>query len=150
MKSLYRYAGAALLVIGCLGGVPLAQAASVEETIAARQANFKRMDDLMDQIKAVIASGRPASEASEAAKEVAERGRRIAGYFPDGTQSGGKTKARAEIWSNPAGFETAATGFVTQADRLASLAGGSQTALADQFKQTAAACGACHRNFRAR
>ena len=71
--------------------------------------------------------------------------------FPDGTQTGRNTKAKAEIWSDRAGFEKAAANFYQAAEKLETLAEADDKAgFAEQFKVTAGACGACHRAYRER
>ena len=55
------------------------------------------------------------------------------------------------MWSNHAVFEQRAAGLATEAAKLSTVAAsGDKAAFADQYKVTGAACGACHRDFRAR
>ena len=62
-----------------------------------------------------------------------------------------KTAALPAIWTDRAGFETAAANLGVQADKLVQvIKAGDKAAVATQFGATSASCGACHRNFRAR
>ena len=87
----------------------------------------------------------------DAAKGLAAWGRVIPGMFPDGTQAGHDTHALPAVWTDRAGFEKAAETFWTQADKLAVLAEANDKAgFAAQYTATTQACGACHRNYRAK
>jgi cytochrome c556 len=71
--------------------------------------------------------------------------------FPTGTDTGGNTKALPAVWSDRAGFEKADANFVEAAQKLADLAkAGDADAFAAQVKVVGEACGACHKDYRAK
>lgn len=69
--------------------------------------------------------------------------------FGDGTQKGGRTKANAEIWSQPDKFKAAAQ---KMQDEVGKLNAAAKTGSIDQVKAAAGAvgqsCKACHDDFR--
>ncbi len=150
MKALVIY-GVALAV--SLTG--LAKAADVtlpsDQVIAARQAGFDLQQGVAAAMKAGVASGADVKQYVDGAKGIASWGKVIPAMFPAGTESGHDTKAKPEIWSDKAGFQKAADNLVTQADKLVTLAdAGDKDGFAAQFKETAAACGACHKQYKNR
>lgn len=59
------------------------------------------------------------------------------------------TRAKPEIWSDPAGFETAAMGLETAAAAMVTAAGTDLDALRGAMQGLGAACSACHKAYRA-
>jgi cytochrome c556 len=146
MKRVTFFA-AALLMLGSVPGF----AATPDEIIATRQANQKRVGDITTAMKKAIEAGAPASSQVDAATELSDRTHRLRGYFPAGTETGGNTKARPEIWTDRAGFEKAATNYEEAFDKLLVIAKSGDTAAFNaQFAAAGGTCGACHRNYRAR
>lgn len=143
---------AAVFLMAAMPFVPSSSvAATPEEIITMRQANQKRVGDLTTGIKKALEGGATAESQADAAKELAQRAHLIKGYFPPGTETGGNTKARPEIWSNRAGFDAAADAYTEAFDKLVVLAqAGDTPGFSAQFATAGATCGACHRNFRAR
>jgi cytochrome c556 len=126
-------------------------AATPDEIIATRQANQKRVGDLVTAMKKAVEGGAPASSQVEAATELADRAHRLKGYFPEGTETGGNTKAKAEIWSDRAGFNKVSESYEEAFDKLLVLAkAGDTSGFNAQFATAGGTCGACHRTYRAR
>ena len=153
MRSLFAMCGA-LLVTGA-AGLAWAQGAAVsvpaDTIIAARQAGFDLQAGNVGGMKAAIDAGTDVKGLRDAAKGLSAWGHVIPSMFPDGTQAGHDTHALPAVWTDRAGFEKAAENFWTQADKLAVLAEANDKAgFAAQYTATTQACGACHRNFRAR
>lgn len=148
------FASRLLLPVLVLAGAAFAStgfAATPEETISLRQANQKRVGELNTSIKKALASGATAASQLGAVKEIDDRARLIKGYFPAGTETGGNTKARPDIWTNRVGFDAAADAYVAAFDRLVVLAqAGDDAGFTAQFATAGATCGACHRVFRSR
>lgn len=98
------------------------------------------------------------TQAADSGAELSTQAERVAiltrlaadlpGFFPAG--SGGEaTEARPEIWSDPAGFQSAIARFDAGARALASAAAaGDRTAFVSALTETRAACGACHDAYR--
>ena len=130
---------------------------SVEDQIKARQSAYTFMGWNMGQIRAQVIDGDVEFNADQvrawatAIAATANSGM-SAMYGPDTLEGTGWKPTRLE----PAFFEDMertgeiATNFVQQANALAEAAeSGDPDAIAAQFRQTADACGACHRPFRA-
>ncbi len=122
-----------------------------DDVIAARQAGFDLQQGVFAEMKAVVDAGGPVKPLTDGAKGLSSWGHIIPSMFPDGTQTGRNTKAKAEIWSDRAGFEKASANFYAEAEKLQKTAeADDKDAFAAQFKATGAACGACHRAYRER
>lgn len=153
MRKLLGFGAAALLAAGL--GTAWAQGAAVQvpadAIIAARQAGFDLQAGNVTGMKAAIDAGTDVKGFKDAAKALSNWGHAIPGMFPDGTQTGHDTHALPAVWSDRAGFEKAAENFWTQADKLSALAeANDKPGFAAQYTATTQACGACHRNYRAR
>jgi cytochrome c556 len=149
MKRPVLIAASLLIACSALLTWPAASAAP-DEIIAARRANQKRVSDLTKVIGGAVKQNAAAATMVEQVKEITERTKLIKGYFPDGTQTG-DTKAKAEIWTDRAGFNAAADSYIAEFDKLLVLAQAGDTAgFAPQFETATATCGACHRKYRER
>ncbi len=151
--------GAALLLVGGArmggAGLALAQGAAVsvpaDTIIAARKAAFDLQAGTVTGMKADIDAGNDVKGFKDAAGALSAWGHSIPAMFPDGTQTGHETHALPAVWSDRAGFQKAAENFWTQADKLAVLADADdKPGFAAQYTLTTQACGACHRNYRAK
>ncbi len=144
--------GSVALAVAAAGLAHAAElAAKPDDIIAGRQAAFDLQQGVFAAMKGTIDAGGSVKPLSDGAKALASWGAAIPGMFPVGTESGHNTKAKAEIWSDAAGFQKAAADFQAASVKLAALAEADDKAgFADQFKATGATCGACHRQFRAR
>lgn len=71
-------------------------------------------------------------------------------YWVEGTDStGGGTRAKAEIWSDRAGFDEDDMALAAATTALAAVAGDGLDALKAAFGPVGGACGACHEAYRA-
>ena len=73
-------------------------------------------------------------------------------WFPKGSgpETGLKTAAKAEIWTDAEGFDRAAAQLQAETVKLEQLAmAGDLDAIQPQFRAVGAACGACHAKYRA-
>jgi cytochrome c556 len=69
--------------------------------------------------------------------------------FPAGTEQGGNTKAKPEIWANTEDFKSKADKMQAEVTKLAQVArGGDFNALKSQVGETGKACKACHDEYR--
>ncbi len=154
-----RVVGGMVLALG-IGGAAvmggLAHAAGPvtvqpDDLIAGRQAGFDLVQGTINAAKATVDAGASVKPLAEGTKGLVSWGQAIPSLFPAGTETGHKTRARAEIWSDSAGFQKAAANFVAAAQKLQSLANADDKAgFAEQFKAVGEACGACHRAYRSR
>lgn len=128
--------------------VPLAVAQG--DVITARKDGFKLLAASMEAIQRVVETRQPVAGAVAPARAIAEHAPRIKGMFPPGSDTGQPTRALPAIWSDRAGFDRVADGFVTQANALLAAAeSGDATRLANALQATGQACGVCHRPYRA-
>lgn len=150
-KAPYRTLAIAL-ALATGGAATLAIAASPAETVALRQANFKKMGAAMKAIKDELAGGGDKVKIVGAAKTIAAVARAQVPLFPKGTGPGAglKTDALPAIWSDRATFDGHSRKLIVEADKLALVAGsGNTAAVGAQFKVVGGVCGACHKQFRA-
>ena len=148
VNSMLLIAFAAALV----AGGAMAVAASPADTIAARQANFKKMGGAMKALKEELGGGADKVKLTAAARTLAATARLQGALFPAGTgpSSGVKTDALPAIWAQKPVFDAAAGKLVAEADKLAGIAGsGNTAAVLAQFKVVGGTCAACHKQFRA-
>jgi len=123
-----------------------------EATIKARQEKFK---DLGKQAKAIVgqlkAGALDKAALPDQAKKIAEYAHELPTWFPKGTgpDSGVKTLAKPEIWTQADEFKTAAEKFQAEADKLVQVAAnGDVAAVGAQFQATGKTCQGCHKPFR--
>ena len=151
MKKLILVSAAAAM----LCGAAFAQrpAAGPAQTIQARQGNYKQMAAALKGISDQLRSGGPdLAQIRPRAALLADRAVLVLRWFPRGTgpQAGVRTRARAEIWSNAAGFRDAGARFVVAARALNSAAQtGDLARVRAMLPAVQRACGACHDSFRA-
>ena len=147
-KRILEVALAAAIFVGAAGSV-LAQG-SAADTIAKRQAIMKGMGASAQAIRTAAASGDFATAQAKSA-ELSVNVKSLGALFPagSGAESGAKTRAKAEIWSDQAGFTAALDKASAGADGVVAA-----TAAKDADKVTAAltafqgACGGCHTPYR--
>lgn len=148
---MHRHVAGALLVLA-LSAAGAAGAAGVQDAIDARHAHFKAMGADFKAVNEMLRSGTTAA-ATVLPKihDVQAAARQLPGWFPAGSgpDSGLKTHAKAEIWSDPAGFRAADAALVAQLDKLEQIAvKGDMAGAAEQARTAGQACGACHAKYR--
>ncbi|MDP2227031.1 MAG: cytochrome c [Moraxellaceae bacterium] len=147
---------AALALTSAVFGVgvpPAAAESAAERAVAARQAGFKQMGGAFKAVNDAMRAGKlNRAEVAAAATRLETHATQLPSWFPRGSgpESGAKTEARAEIWSDAAGFAEAAANLRTQAGRLSALAReGEVAAVRKQATLVGAACKTCHTTYRA-
>lgn len=144
IKKLSLAAATALFV----SGAAFAQAPNLIEI---RQTGMDLAAGDFAGINALIAAKGDIKPAEPRAKAIARWAGVVPTLFPKGTETGGNTKAKAEVFSDPAGFQKAAMNLGTAATKLAeTLKGGDLEMAAVDAKALGAACGACHNDYRAK
>jgi len=140
----------ALAVAASLAVAGLASAAELDP-IAVRQAGQDLLSGNFTAMSAVVAAKGDVTKLEKPAKAMARWIKVFPTEFPPGSDKGGNTKALPKIWSDPAGFVKAADRLAVAADKLAADArtGNVQT-FAAQLKVVGDACGACHKEYKAR
>ncbi len=124
---------------------------SGQDLVDYREKRLKAASDAMQALQQY--DGSDAAIATAAAKTIDDVAGEIVGLFPEGTGPGGagieKTRAKAEIWSDWAGFEARAKAFD---DAAALLTAAAATNDVGQIKaamgEVGGACKACHESYR--
>jgi cytochrome c556 len=141
--------GAMLALVLCTG-VALAQVGSVADTITARQKGFKATGAAFKLLRDESTAGSfDPDKVRGAAADIKSTATQVSTWFPagSGAESGVKTAAKPEIWSDPDGFNSARDSFVEQAGKFSDLAA-SGGVNADAVKALGQTCGGCHDKFR--
>lgn len=144
-------AAAGLIAVLTAGAAAAAQTAV--QTIAARQAGYKQMGGAFKIINDQLKAGSPDTAAmAKAAKTIADTSTAQYAWFPKGSgpEAGVKTRAKSDIWSDPAGFAAAQKALQTQAAKMHQLALTKDIdGMKAQAKALGGACAGCHKPFRA-
>lgn len=142
----------AVIAIAAVAAVsPLVAKAADFNPIAVRQAGFSLQNSDFAYIRAVVAAKGDVKPLEGPAKAIAKWAAVIPTLFPKGTETGGDTKALAEIWSDPAGFQKVAAGLGEAATKLATDAkAGDADLVAADTKALGEQCGTCHKTYRAK
>lgn len=133
------------------GGAALA-AVNAKAVIETRESNFKSMGKAMKAMNDGLKADTP-DMAAIAANAATIRGLapKITSWFPKGTgpEAGIKTEAKAEIWTDPAGFAAAASRLEPAAAKLETLARAGDVAGARaQIRLVGGTCKGCHDKFK--
>ena len=124
---------------------------ATEKAIRARQSSYYLMGHQMARIGATLkgdlAFDKAALETSADAVDVISR--LVLDYFPAGSDQGGSTKARPEIWKETPRFRQMAQALQAESAKLkAAVHGGDLDAIKAAFGATAKSCKACHDAYR--
>ncbi|MET0984350.1 MAG: cytochrome c [Steroidobacteraceae bacterium] len=144
-----------LVAIGSMAAVSASiaiGAGSVESAIKARHDHYHELGDAFKMIRDEVRASSPNwDRIKPAAQAVKEASVDQSKWFPAGSgpESGFKTRSKAEIWSDPEGFEAAQLAFAREAPKLVLLAQAADAeGLTAQFKSVGKTCGGCHDRFR--
>lgn len=128
-----------------------AQFQKPEDAIKYRKAAFTVMGAHFGRIGAMVNNRVPfdAKVAAENAEIVAEMAKLPFAGFGPGTDKGGDTRAKPEIWAEMDKFRAGATKLQEESVKLATAAkGGNADTLKAAFGEAAKTCKACHDNYR--
>jgi len=139
-------------MIAAAASLAVPSIAAAPDTVKARQDNFKSMGRSMKLISDELRKDAPGFAIVRREAAALERaGARIGRLFPKGTgaEAGVKTGARAAIWSQPAGFRTAAVNLNTATKGLRAAAAGTDVGrIRAALGATGGTCKGCHDKFR--
>ncbi|HEY6942586.1 cytochrome c [Dokdonella sp.] len=144
---------ATLAILAAGAGIAAIAAAAVkpETAIAYRQAGYTMLGWNFGPMAQMVRGKAPwdATEFALRAERVAQIAPQLLEGFPPGSDTGATTDAKPEIWKNMDDFKAKMNDLVEQSKRLAEVAkSGDEAKMKEQFKQTAAACKACHDKYR--
>lgn len=149
MKAFAFFAAAATLL--AFAAPASAQFAKPEDAIKYRQSALSVMGTHFGRIGA-MASGRApfdAKVAADNAEIVAEMAKLPWAGFGPGTDKGGNTKAKPEIWTEQAKFKENSDKLIAESAKLSAAAKtGNLDAVKTAFAATAGTCKACHDAYR--
>jgi cytochrome c556 len=144
---------AVALTASAVGLASVAVGADAKTTIETRQANMKKMGADMKALNDELKKDSPdLGVVRTSATDAEALANKLDSWFPKGTgtETGVKTAAKPEVWSDTAGFATSAHKLDVEAIRLQQIAAaGDIQGLKAQPKEISAACKACHDKFRA-
>lgn len=122
---------------------------SAEQIVRARQAAYGLSASTFGEMKMVVDGGGDVRPLAFGARMLARWAQTLPTLFPAGTDVA-PTHAKAEVWTDRAGFEQRAGAYAAAATRLAELAqAGDREAFAAQWTAVRDSCSACHDRFRA-
>jgi cytochrome c556 len=140
--------GAAWLIVASAA----AQDTDFDQVIDSRQRNLRDMGAAYKAIGDQLKKSKPnISEMARYAGSMQDIASSQKQWFPagSGAESGVKTAAKAEIWSQPAEFIKWEDELTTQLNLLVKVTGGSDVeAVRLQHEQVGKACAGCHKVFR--
>ncbi|HEX7875740.1 MAG TPA: cytochrome c [Sphingobium sp.] len=140
------------LALGVASVTAAAAALSPQQAVDARKSRYREMGAAFKTINDQVKSGTLVKVTLRgAARNIAGAARDQWQWFPTGAgpQAGFKTKAKANIWSDAAGFKKAQAAFQQQADLMTkAVEGGQLSEVQKQAKALGQTCAACHRAYR--
>ena len=128
-----------------------AQAPKPETQIKLRKSAYALMGYSFGGIEAMAEGKRPYNkdEAVKLADLFVQVSMVPRNFFGEGTDKGGETRAKPEIWTHRADFDAKMDKMVTEGAKLPAIArSGDEAALKQQAKVVDEACGACHDDYR--
>jgi cytochrome c556 len=150
MKKTIVFLGLTVAATAGLAGTGMAQSQGIDP-IELRQTGMDLLAGDFAGIRAVVAAKGDLKSLEGPAKAIQRYAAIYPTLFPKGTESGGNTKAKPEIWSDTAGFTKASAAMGAAAGELATAARANDEAgVATAVKAVGDACGACHRAYRNR
>jgi cytochrome c556 len=151
MKAILTGALAAL-IFGAAGAA--VAAADMTSVVDARHAHYKAIGAASKGISDELNKPTPDAAAIQGyARTLDQLAPQIPSWFPvgSGPESGLKTRAKAEIWTQPAAFKTATDGFAAAARHFdMTAAGGDIGAIRAEYPVLTKTCANCHSQFRAK
>jgi len=150
-----RWIVAGAVALMCAGGAAGAQeddSLSPAEIVAARQAALGLSGVAMGSIKAGLDSGAELRSLGFPTGTLAKWAAALPSMFPAGTGPdtiGEGTRAKAEIWTDRAGFEAKAADYAAATARLRDAVASGDAALAQtEWAAVRTSCGSCHDAYR--
>lgn len=118
-----------------------------------RQAGMKQIGGNMKGLYDTLNGDKDPAKLKSYAANINGLAGKLPSWFPAGSgpSSGEKTKAKAEVWTDPAGFKAAAGAFAAQAAKLnAAAQTGDAAKVQAEFAATRGTCKGCHDKYQAK
>jgi cytochrome c556 len=89
------------------------------------------------------------AEFAKHAERISQLAPQLLEGFPEGSDKGAETEAKADIWKNMDDFKSRMSDLVRESKALSDVAkAGDEAKTREQFKKTAGACKSCHDKYR--
>jgi cytochrome c556 len=142
-----------LLSFGALAATSkMAATPEIVDAIKSRKANYKDIGGGFKTINDEVKTGAPSIDTIQPlAKEILKRGSMQMNFFPvgSGPESGEKTRAKAQIWSELDNFRKLNQDFLNAAEQLNSaIDGGNVATITSAQKSLGQSCKGCHDHYR--
>lgn len=125
-----------------------AQADETNPSIVHRQGIYKIVGGHMNSLKAGLFLKGPTDNLAWNAEAIVDAFKHMGAAYPEGSDKG-ETKAKANIWTEPAKFQDAGKkAFGAALALVDATKAGDQAKSAEAFKALGGACKACHEDFR--
>lgn len=151
-EMMRRATTAAAIGLLCFGGAASARGDGESGYVQGRQAAMLMSGATMGAMKSAMDAGQAPATQRFNARALSRWAHALPGMFPAGTgpDAGVETHAKAEVWSDRAGFEAKAAAYAAAADRLSELAAGEDAAaFAAQWTVVRQSCQSCHDGYKA-
>jgi cytochrome c556 len=152
-KSLIVLSGASLVFYATGSPQDVTAGVSGLDAIAARQASLDMSSITFRSMGAAMKAGRDAKSQGYPAAALAKWAKALPRMFPPGTGQGetsASSQALRAIWQDRAGFDRAASNYVSATALLAALAAANNTAgFSKQLEEVDQACAVCHAFYKA-
>jgi len=128
-----------------------AQTPKPEDQVKLRKAAYSLMGYTFGSMAAMAEGKRPFAkdEAARNAELLAHLATIPKGFFGEGSDKAGETRARPEIWTKRADFDGKMDKMVQETAKLAQVAkGGDQAAFKKAVADVDSACSGCHEDYR--
>ena len=141
-----RFALTLALALVLPAGALVAQDSPIEQRQALMKKNGDAAKAAGDMVKGEVPYN--AEVAAQAMRVIVADMEEIPTLFPEGTETGFETAAKATIWTDRDGFEAAAAKLREDAEAAATAAGEGLEAFKVAFGRAAQNCNACHEEYR--
>ena len=149
--SATKFAVGAVLAIASVQGV-IADQLTGQEAVDARQHNLKDLGGAFKAVRDQTRKSQPdMTQVVQAAEQIEQLAADMQRWFPKGSEPSEdlETDAKAEIWSDPKGFQTVMAKFQQEAPKLLALAKANDVdGLKKQVGAVGASCKGCHDKYR--
>lgn len=136
--------------VAAIAATPLLAAPA--DTIRARISGYRELGAAFKNVNDGLRAGEPQTIMIQmSAREIRNIAQQQYGWFPAGTASapGVRSKAKGEIWAQPARFKAAQDAFAAQAAAFQrAAASGNAAAMRTEARKLGGACKGCHDSFR--
>jgi cytochrome c556 len=151
MKRILIAGALSLMCVAGAAGAQQEASPSAAEIVAARQASFALSAATFGAIKAGLDAGAPAQQLAFPSGGLARWAAAMPAMFPAGTGPDAipSTKAKAEVWTDRAGFEARAADYqAATADLQAKIAANDTAGALEAWTAVRGTCGSCHDVYR--